>query len=37
MLELFAYMSQLKYVMEICKSQNNERKFAKYNFVNENL
>ncbi len=40
-LSLFAYMSQLKYAMEIesniCKSQNNEKKFAKYNFVYENL
>ncbi len=37
-LNLFAYMSQLKYAMEIeskiCKSpENNEKKFAKYNFV----
>ncbi len=34
-------MSQLKYAMEIdskiCKSQNNEMKFAKYNFVFENV
>ncbi len=40
-LDLFAYLSQLKYAMEveykICKSQNNENKFAKYNFVYENL
>ncbi len=40
-LELFAYLSQLKYAMEIkstiCKSQNNEKKFAKYNFVYENI
>ncbi len=40
-LNLFAYMSQLKYAMEIeskiCKSQNNEKKFAKNNFVYENM
>ncbi len=38
--DLFAYMSQLKYAMEIgfkiCKRQNNEKKFAKYNFMYEN-
>ncbi len=40
-LELFAYKSQLKYGMEIeykiCKSETNEKKCAKYNFVYENL
>ncbi len=40
-LNLFAYLSQLKYAMEIeskiCKSQNNEKKFAKSNLVYENL
>ncbi len=40
-LDLYAYLSQLKYAMEvdykICKNQNNEKKFAKYNFVYANL
>ncbi len=40
-LDLFGYMTQLKFAMEIeskiCKSQNNEKKFAKYNFIYENL
>ncbi len=39
-LDLYANPSQLRYAMEveykICKSQNNEKKFAKYNFVYEN-
>ncbi len=40
-LDLFAYMSQLKYALKIeskiCKSKNNEKKIAKYNFIYGNL
>ncbi len=38
-LDVFTYMFQLRYAMEIesktSKSQNNEKKLAKYNFVYE--
>ncbi len=40
-LDIFAYMYQLNYAMQIedkiCKRQNNEKKFVKYNFAYENL